>query len=184
MFGSEIKKRIVTLEKLLDCEDIINKSTKVIINALKSGNKVLIIGNGGSASDSQHLSAEMVWRFEKKRKALPFISLVDNISSITAIGNDDSFDNIFSRQVEALGKKNDILLSISTSGESKNVLNGVKLAKKMSIKTISLTGEDKNNSISLISDLTINFPSSKTSIVQEMNLFYYHYLSKIIDNEF
>tara|TARA_B100000214_G_scaffold355452_1_gene313238 strand:+ start:1947 stop:2501 length:555 start_codon:yes stop_codon:yes gene_type:complete len=184
MFEKEIKKRKIAFEALLDFEDIINQSTNEILNTIKSGNKVLIIGNGGSASDAQHLSAEMVWKFEKIRRALPFISLTDNVSSLTAISNDDSFDNIFSRQIEALGIKNDILLSISTSGESKNVLNGVKLAKKMNIKTISLTGNNKNSSISLLSDLTINFPSSKTSIIQEMNLFYYHYLSKLIDNEF
>ncbi len=185
MFEKEINKHIDAFKKLSEIKDSIEKSILEINNALKHGNKVLVAGNGGSAADANHLTAEQVWKFENsRRKALPFISLASNISTITAIGNDKSFQEIFSRQVEALGQKNDILISISTSGESGNIINAIEKANSMKMYTISLTGDNKNNTLTKISNLTLNFPSSSTPSIQEMHLFYYHYLSHKIDNEF
>ena len=185
MFEKEINKHIDAFKKLSEIKDSVEKSILEINSALKHGNKVLVAGNGGSAADANHLTAEQVWKFEdKRRKALPFISLSSNISTITAIGNDKSFLEIFSRQVEALGQKNDILISISTSGESGNIINAIKKANSMNMYTISLTGDNKNNTLTKISNLTLNFPSSSTPNIQEMHLFYYHYLSHKIDNEF
>lgn len=185
MFEKEINKHINAFNELLVIQDTIEKSISEIVSALKNGNKVFVAGNGGSAADANHLVAEHVWRFENnKRKALPFFSLSTNVSTITAIGNDKNFDEIFSRQVEALGDINDILISISTSGESKNIINAVNQANSMGLYTISLTGKNVNNTLSTLSNLSINFPSSHTPTIQEMHLFYYHYLSRKIDNEF
>ena len=185
MFEKEINKHINAFKKLSEIKDSVEKSIVKINNALKHGNKVLVSGNGGSAADANHLTAEQVWKFEdEKRKALPFISLASNIPTITAIGNDKSFKEILSRQVEALGQKNDILISISTSGESGNIINAIEKANSMNMYTISLTGDNKNNTVTKISNLTLNFPSSSTPNIQEMHLFYYHYLSHKIDNEF
>tara|TARA_Y100001935_G_C17290708_1_gene503130 strand:- start:1272 stop:1838 length:567 start_codon:yes stop_codon:yes gene_type:complete len=152
----------------------------LIIESIYRGSTLLIAGNGGSASDAQHLSAEIIWRFEKERFALPAIALSSNISTITAIGNDKHFDFIYSRQIEAIGKPKDIFLAISTSGESANIIEAINTANKLKLITIGLTG-NKSNSVQKLSSKTLSMPSDKTSRIQEMHLFFYHYLCKRID---
>ena len=119
MFKNEIE----NFKKLNEMQDVILKASDIINNAFKSGNKLLLCGNGGSAADCNHIAAEFISRFQKERISLPAISLSANNSIITAIANDYSFDDVFSRQIEGLGKKNDVLIAISTSGKSKNILN-------------------------------------------------------------
>lgn len=164
------------LEKLVKISDL-------IVKCIKKGNKVLLCGNGGSAADCQHFAGEMINRFKKERKPLPFISLTTDTSVITSIGNDYKFEDIFSKQVQAIGKKNDILICFSTSGESKNVIQAVKKAKEIKMNVISLTGKTPNT-LEKFSDFNISVPSSHTEKVQQIHLIIYHLLCYLIEEEF
>ena len=113
----------------------IEKSINLIIEAIKNGNKIILFGNGGSAADAQHIAAELMGKFQLKRRSYPAIALTDNSSTVTAVGNDFSFDDIFSRQCEGIVNNNDVVIGISTSGNSKNVIQGIKMAKKMKANT-------------------------------------------------
>ena len=137
IFAESIEVKQETLKKNLP--QIIS-AAESIISAFKSGHKLFFCGNGGSAADSQHIAAEFVGRFQKERKAWPAIALTTDTSALTALGNDYTFDIVFSRQLQALGQKGDVLIAISTSGNSKNVLEAVKQAKAMGITTIGVTG--------------------------------------------
>ena len=178
--GESIKV-INELEK--NCIEVISKSALVIIDSLKNGGKILICGNGGSAADSQHFAAELVGRFKKDRKPLPAIALTTDTSILTAWSNDYSFDTVFSRQIQALGNKNDVLFAITTSGNSKNIIEAVKIAKEMGIFTISLTGNN-GGIIKEIADISIIVPSSDTARIQQAHSVIIHILCNIIENEF
>ena len=161
----------------------IEKSAETIIDSLKNGNKIMFCGNGGSAADSQHLAAELTGRYRKDRAPLPAIALTTDTSAITAIGNDFSFDDIFSRQIEALGKSGDILYAISTSGKSTNIINSIKKAKDMKIKTIGVTGNDGGN-LNGICDILIKVPSDRPDRIQEMHIAIGQIICEIIENNF
>ena len=146
---------------ILDSKNLSNeieKSVIMITKSIKNGNKLVIFGNGGSAADAQHMAAEFVGRFMKERKSFPAIALSTDSSIITAIGNDYGFEKIFSRQIESLVKKGDVVIAISTSGKSENVINAIKQAKFKNLKTIFLNGEKEN--LNNIADLIINVQSS------------------------
>jgi D-sedoheptulose 7-phosphate isomerase len=160
-------------------EDIVNLGI-LIAKRLKNGNKVLICGNGGSAADSQHFAAEIVGRFEEERKAYPAIALTTDTSALTAIGNDYGFEKVFARQVEGLGQKGDILIGISTSGNSPNVIEAVKVAKEMGIFTVGFLGKDGGKLKDLVDKPFIVFHKS-TARIQEVHLVLEHSLCKIID---
>ena len=162
---------------------MINNAAKVMVQTYRSGGKLLICGNGGSAADSQHIATELVSRFLIERKALDAESLTVNTSSLTAIGNDYSFDQVFSRQVEAKGAKGDVLIGISTSGKAKNVIEAIKTAKGMGIKTIGLTGNNRDSLIGRLSDYCIYVPSSSTPRIQEAHILIGHILCEFIENE-
>ncbi len=147
---------------------------------LKMGYKVLICGNGGSAADAQHFAAEIVGRFEKERKGYPAVALTTDTSALTAIGNDYGFEHIFSRQVEALGQKGDILIGISTSGNSKNVIRAVETAKRMGIFTVGFLGKD-GGKLKDIVDTAFIVNHSRTARIQEVHLTLEHALCNIID---
>jgi len=153
-----------------------------IADALKKGHKIIVFGNGGSASDSQHFTAELVGKFMKNRKPLPAISLTTNTSILTAIANDYSFEDIFSRQIEALANKGDVVIAISTSGLSENVLKAVETAKKMKIATIGLTGAN-GGKLSLLADLCIKVPTVITPRIQEEHITVLHILCDLIERE-
>ncbi len=155
-------------EASLACSPSAAKAASVILSSLKKGGKVLILGNGGSAADAQHFSAELVGRFEKERKPLSAVALSTDTSLLTAIANDYGFDHVFSRQVQALGKKGDVLVAISTSGNSANVLEAAKAAKKLGLKTICFTGAS-GGKLSSICDVAIKAPSSRTCRIQEVH---------------
>lgn len=157
--------------------------SEIIVKGIKKGNKVLLCGNGGSAADCQHIAGEMINRFKKERRPLPFISLTTDTSVITSIANDYSFQDIFSKQIFALGRKNDILLCFSTSGESKNVIEGAKKAKEMNMKVISFTGKSPNT-LEKYSDITLSIPSNQTEKVQQIHMIIYHLLCYLIELEF
>ena len=160
----------------------IEKATKLILKSLKSGHKIVIFGNGGSAADSQHIAAELIGRFKSERKSFPAIALTTDTSIITALSNDYSFDKIFSRQCESLVKKGDIALGISTSGNSLNVKNGLIASKKNGAITIGLLG-NKGGILKKILDVGIIVDSSTTSKIQEVHRIIYHIICEIVENE-
>ncbi len=153
------------------------------IFSLKNNGKIMFCGNGGSAADSQHLAAELVSKLSYNRPALAGIALTVDTSALTAIGNDYGFVHVFSRQIEAIAKKGDVLIAFSTSGKSKNVIEAVKTAKEMQIKTIAFLGKE-GNEIGEICDLQINIPSFETPKIQEGHIATGHILCALIEEEF
>lgn len=151
----------------------------LIVSSLKKGGKIMFIGNGGSAADSQHLAAEYVSRFAFDRKGLPGIALTTDTSILTAIGNDYSFDNVFSRQLNALGNEGDILIAYSTSGRSLNIVKAINEAKSMGIYSVLFTGLE--GSALSNADLTIASPSSSTPHIQEGHLILGHLLCYLVE---
>lgn len=160
--------------------DQIIEITNLVIESLKKGGKVMFFGNGGSASDSQHLAAELVGRFKKDRTALPAVSLTVNTSIITALANDYGYEVVFAKQIEALGQKNDVAIGISTSGKAKNVANGIKQAKKMGIKTVAFTGGD-GGELAKLADVSLIVPSMVTARVQEAHIAIGHIICEIVE---
>ncbi len=154
-----------------------------IVRALKSGKKLVIFGNGGSAADSQHFAAELVGRFEKERPGLAAIALTTDTSALTAIGNDFSYDEVFSRQVQALVQPGDVVIGISTSGNSKSVLNGVEEAKKRKAWTAALTGMTGGKLKGAV-DCCVTVPSQRTAHIQECHIALIHAICVIIDAAF
>jgi len=161
-------------------ENIIDIST-ALIDCLKKGGKLLIFGNGGSASDSQHIAAELVGRFSKERAGLPAIALTVNTSVLTALANDYAYEIVFARQIEALGQKNDLVIGISTSGKAKNVAAGLRQAKKMGMKTVALTGGDGGELVK-IADISLTVPSSVTARIQEAHITIGHIVCELAEN--
>lgn len=157
--------------------------SNMVIESLKKGGKVLLFGNGGSASDSQHIAAELVGRYQKDRQALPAIALTTNTSILTAIANDYGYEAVFAKQVEALGEKNDIVIGISTSGKAKNVAAGIKQAKKMGIKTIVFTGGD-GGEIAKMADVSLVVPSKVTARIQEAHIAVGHIICEVVEDYF
>lgn len=161
--------------------ELIEKTAKNIILVVKTGGKVIVFGNGGSAADSQHMAAELVGRFKKERAAIPAIALSTNTSTITALSNDYGYDTSFKRQVEALGKKGDIAVGISTSGMSKNVTEAISKAKEMSLTTIGLTGRG-GGVLKDAADLSIVVESNNTPRIQEAHILIIHILCELIES--
>ena len=153
-------------------------------NCLRSGGKIMACGNGGSAADAQHFAAELIGRFERERQELAAIALTTDSSILTAVGNDYSYEEIFSKQVRGLGKEGDILLGISTSGNSKNVVKAIEAAKKMGIKIIALTGNGGGKIADLLdeNDIHLCAPSTRTARIQETHLVLLHGLCDGVDH--
>ena len=158
------------------------QATRIIQKSIKSGGKVLIFGNGGSAADAQHIASEFVNRFSKDRKAYSAIALTTDTSVLTSIGNDSSFSKIFSRQVEALGCKGDVAWGISTSGKSKNVVNALEVARSVGLKTILLTGSEAGN-IGESVDCLVKVPSKSTPRIQELHITVAHIICELVEGE-
>ena len=187
IFELEVKNHIRSAEIFLRSDvGIFKKFIELIIKTLKKGNKIILFGNGGSASDAQHIAAELGVKYKKKRRSIPAISLSTDTSSLTAIGNDFSFDEIFSRQLESIGNTGDIAIGISTSCKSKNVLNALKLAKKKKIKSVILTKDNYPNKkqIDKITDLVLTVPANETARIQELHILIGHLMCEIIDQVF
>ncbi|MBU1086495.1 MAG: D-sedoheptulose 7-phosphate isomerase [Candidatus Omnitrophica bacterium] len=155
--------------------------SKAIIEAYKNDKKVLIFGNGGSASDAQHMAAELVGRFKKERKAYPAIALTTNTSTLTALANDYSYEYVFERQIDAFAAKGDIVIGISTSGQAKNVISGLKKAKAKGAFTIGLTGERGIN-LKKITDICLMVPSDDTARIQESHITIIHIICKLVED--
>jgi len=160
----------------------IQKVINEIIRCLKNGNKVIIFGNGGSAADAQHIAAEFIGRFELERKSLAAIALTTDTSVITSLSNDYDYDMVFSRQCESLVSKGDVVIGISTSGNSKNVYEGIKTSKNKGASIIALLG-NKGGKIKELSDISIIVDSSITSQIQEAHRVIYHIICKIVERQ-
>ncbi len=161
----------------------LSEISNLITECFKSGGKLFICGNGGSAADSQHLATELVGRFFLERKALNAEALNVNTSTLTAVANDYSFDKVFSRQVEAKGKEGDVLLAISTSGNAKNVIEAIKVAKSIGIKTIGFTGNNMDSLICRMSDYYVSIPSKSTPRIQETHILIGHIICEFVENK-
>jgi len=174
----EHKKVLSSLEKQIPK---IEKIASLCISSLEKGGKIIFCGNGGSAADSQHLAAELVGRFLKERKSLPSLALSVNTSILTAVGNDYGFEKVFSKQIEALGKPKDLLIAISTSGNSKNIIEAVKKAKEKGIKTIGFLGKGGGKLKKLV-DISLIVESNNTPRIQEIHILIGHIICEIIEN--
>jgi len=152
-----------------DCSAAIFEAAGLIIMCLRAGGKLLFFGNGGSAADAQHLAAEFIGRFVRERAGLPAIALTTDSSILTAVGNDYGFDQIFARQVQALGRPNDVAIAISTSGNSPNIIEGVKAARKGYLKTVGLSGKD-GGLLATEADVVITIASTSTARIQECHI--------------
>jgi D-sedoheptulose 7-phosphate isomerase len=179
----QLAQSVATLSAVLADDaihDALVKAAQLTAAAMKAGKKLMVCGNGGSAADSQHLVAEFVSRLTIDRPALRAISLTTDTSILTAVGNDYSYDNVFERQVEALGIEGDVLLAISTSGTSKNLLKALKLARKMGIHTIAYTG-NKGGAMAELADFNIIIPSDVTMNIQESQLALEHIFCMVVE---
>ncbi|MBL7073322.1 MAG: SIS domain-containing protein [Candidatus Omnitrophica bacterium] len=159
----------------------VSSAAEALLECYERGAKVIVFGNGGSAADSQHFAAELMVRFEKERKALPVIALTTDTSILTATANDYSFEDIFSRQIDALGNDLDVAVAISTSGNSKNVLKAVRAARRRGIKVIALTASG-GGELAGIANISISVNEKNTARIQEVHIVIIHILSKLVEN--
>ena len=184
--NDEIIKTITESSNLIlnskNLSEKIEKAVNEIIKCFSTQNKIVIFGNGGSAADAQHIVAEFVGRFQKERKSLPAIALTTDSSIITSLANDYSYDIVFSRQCESLVSKGDVVIGISTSGNSKNVEKGIKTAKSMGAVTIGLLGGD-GGIINNVVDIPIVVESTNTARIQEVHRVIYHIICGIVEDE-
>lgn len=158
----------------------IKSIAEMVVESLRQGGKAVIFGNGGSAADAQHIAAELIGRFKKDRTALAGIALTTNTSVITSLANDYGYEVVFARQVEALACRNDIVIGISTSGKAKNVIQGIKQAKKMGLKTAVFTGGD-GGELAKISDVALVVPSAVTARIQEAHITVGHIICEMVE---
>jgi D-sedoheptulose 7-phosphate isomerase len=168
------------LSSLSISQDIVI-AAKAIESSFRAGGKLLTFGNGGSAADAQHIASEFGGRFRKDRDPLPAIALTTNSSDVTAIANDYGFEDVFSRQVRSLARPEDVVIGISTSGISENVLNGLSAARRSQAKTIGLTG--KKGKMAICSDILIAVPSERTSLIQELHIAIGHLLCLLVEDK-
>ena len=176
---AEHLKVAMTMSSLIDRVEI---AAQLCIDALQEGGKLLIFGNGGSAADAQHIAAELVGRYKIDRKGIPAIALTTDTSTITAISNDFGYEYVFERQVEALANKGDVLIGISTSGRSSNVINGLKMASKIGCKSIGFSGSD-GGKMNQVCDINLVVPSEDTPRIQEMHIVIGHIICHLIELE-
>lgn len=180
----ELNLHKVVVAKVIDTlQNEIETACKLTVDTIKTGNKVLLFGNGGSAADAQHIAAEFSGRYKTERRALPAIALTTDTSALTAISNDYGYDRVFDRQVEAIANKGDLLIGISTSGNSDNVINAFKLGKQLGCNSIGLTGKE-GGKFSGNCDLNIVIPSNDTARIQEMHILIGHIICQVIDDNF
>lgn len=172
----EVKRAALTM-----CLPAIEQVSLVILKAFQSGNRVFLCGNGGSAADAQHVAAEFVGRFQKERRALAALALTTDTSILTCLSNDYSYDIVFSRQVEALGQAGDVLIGISTSGKSLNVIRAFEAAKMRRITTVAFVGHD-GGPLGRTADVSVIVPSKVTARIQECHMTLFHAICEIVEN--
>ncbi|MFC2344242.1 D-sedoheptulose 7-phosphate isomerase [Campylobacter sp.] len=183
MIKSELEGHLATIQATFALETDIKKACETAVATLKAGGKILLCGNGGSAADAQHIAAELTGRYKTERGALAGIALTTDTSALTAIGNDYGYEFVFSRQLEALGREGDLLIAISTSGNSGNVVKALELARKIGIKTIGLSGRT-GGAMNELCELNLVVPSNDTPRIQEMHIMIGHIICQAIDDAF
>lgn len=184
MFRSIIKNSIAVKEQALEKNiDAMEKTAQACVRCLKNGGTLFFFGNGGSAADSQHVAAEFIGRFQKERPALAAIALTTDTSVLTSLANDYSYDIVFSRQLEALGKKGDVAFGISTSGKSRNVIKAFEAAKLKGMTTIAFTGGD-GGPVAAMADIRVIVPSTITARIQESHSTFFHAICEVVENAF
>ena len=178
-----IEENIAVKRRLLQEQcGLIEEIALEMTETLRNGHKILLFGNGGSAADAQHIAAEFMGRFAMERASLPAIALTTNTSTLTAIGNDYGYESVFSRQVEGIGRAGDLVIGISTSGKSPNVVRGIETAKQMGIKTVVFTG-GTGGQLAEISDIALIVPSKNTQRIQETHIMTAHILCELVEGE-
>jgi D-sedoheptulose 7-phosphate isomerase len=181
---AQFTESIAVKQKALDSlVPAIAAASETLIGALRGGGKILACGNGGSAGDAQHFSAELLNRFERERPGLPAVALTTDTSTLTSIANDYAFEQVFSKQVRALGRRGDCLLAISTSGNSPNVLEAIRAAHESGLRVIALTGRDGGRMAAALAagDVEVRVPAARTARIQEVHLVVIHCLCDAID---
>ncbi len=181
VIAASISEHLSTIEALAALSPEIEQLAQRLINTYQQGGKLLICGNGGSAADAQHIAAELVGRFLKQRRALPAIALNVNDASLTAIANDYGYAKLFARQVEAYGQAGDMLIGISTSGNSENVLTAITLAQQQGLYTVGLTGA-KGGQLKQMAEQCLCVPSDNTPRIQEMHILVGHILCQLVED--
>jgi len=181
LLTNALQEHLATFEKLLQSsvEDI-ERSGRLICDALTNGKKILICGNGGSAADAQHIAAELIGYYESQRRSWPAIALTTDTSALTAVSNDLGFEHVFARQVAGLAQPGDVLIAITTSGKSKNVLRALEQAKDSGCKTIALTGASAE-ALGSLCDIVVAVPATRTSRVQEAHITIGHLWCEMVD---
>ena len=180
----EFEAHLETIKAVMgSMEGKLEEASALMVDTLKNGNKVLLCGNGGSAADAQHIAAELTGRYKTERRGLPGIALTTDTSAITAISNDYGYDRVFDRQVEALANEGDLLIGISTSGNSGNILSALKVAKELGCVTVGLSGRD-GGKMNDVCDVNLVVPSDDTPRIQEMHILFGHTLCQIVDDAF
>ena len=184
---------IATFQASIDTKQALINDTKrlegllavaeVASTTIKAGHKIMLCGNGGSAADSQHIAAELIGRFEKERRSMAAIALTTDTSALTAIGNDYGYDQVFARQVEGLGQSGDLLIGISTSGNSKNVVKAMEVAQSKGIRTVALVGDKPEGAMQAIADYVLAAPSTNTARIQECHILIMHTLCQLVESE-
>lgn len=178
---NSLQEHLETIQKILDSKiSDIERSGQLICEALSSGKKVLLCGNGGSAADAQHIAAELVGCYEKQRRSWPAIALTTDTSALTAVSNDLGYEQVFARQVLGLAQPGDVLVAISTSGKSKNVLRAAEQARELGCTTIALTGANAEP-LSSLCDVAVAVPSNRTSRIQEVHITIGHLWCEMVD---
>ncbi len=180
LFSLSLQEHLALFNRLGEIEPELTRASQLIGSALRTGNKVMLCGNGGSAADSQHIAAELTGRFVNDRPALAGLALSTDSSALTCIGNDYGFDNIFVRQVQGLGRPGDVLIAITTSGNSVNILKAVEAANSMGIVTIGLLGRDGGKALAICQH-SIVIPSHTTARIQEAHIFVGHHLCAMVE---
>ena len=180
---NEFLEHLKVVNLLDNLNDDIATSAQLCIDCLEKNKKILLFGNGGSAADAQHIAAELVGKYKADRKGLSAIALTTDTSALTSIGNDYGFNQVFDRQVQALAKQGDVVIGISTSGNSVNVINALKLASELNCHTIGLSGKN-GGEMNKICDINIVVPSEDTPRIQELHIVIGHTIYHLIDQEF
>ncbi|WP_419654741.1 D-sedoheptulose 7-phosphate isomerase [Campylobacter lanienae] len=183
IFSDELRSHLEVANSVLSVEEQVMKVANIVVDTLKNGNKIIICGNGGSAADAQHFAAELTGRYKSERASLGAIALSTDTSAITAIGNDYGYDMVFSRQLSGVGRAGDLLVAISTSGNSQNVLKAIQVAKENGIKSVGLSGKG-GGAMNDACDINIVVPSNDTARIQEMHILIIHTICAAVDGAF
>jgi len=181
--AAHIEESMAAKKRILESDvGVLGRIAEIVVAALCRGNKILLFGNGGSAADAQHLAAELIGRYRRERAALPAMALTTDTSILTSLANDYSYDIVFARQVQAFGRRGDVAIGISTSGNSANVLRAMEVAKAMGLHTIALTGEG-GGQLRDVADVCFCAPSRSVAHIQEMHITVGHALCEVVERE-